>query len=222
MKNRPCPKFIIVICIILFTSWSCIAESAMFPPTPTPPPTFTQTSTLTPSPTSTLTPTVTPTSTPAPEFVLAALQASDFPPGAVAVPPPVESDPNTRWFSYALHDEIFFGFTSPFNSGDEIANFDTIMNNPRLLSSFLALEFSKATVKNVMLHPGLDDFPDRSNGFTAQILVGTDTFDADIFMIRKGRVGSLVVGFYLDSATPSMSLKDLAIMVSNRMSQAVQ
>ncbi len=222
MKNRLYPEFIIVICVILFTSWSCTVESAIFPPTPTPFPTFTHTPTLTPSPTSTLTPTMTLTPTPVPEFVLAALQSSDFPPGVVAVPPPVKSDQNTLWFSYGLHDEIFFGFTSPLNSGGEISNFDTVMSNPRLFSSFLSLEFTKATVKNVMLYPGLDHFPDKSNGFTAKIVSGTDTFNADIFMIRKGRVGALVVGFYLDSATPSMSIKDLAIMVSNKMSQAVK
>jgi len=222
MKNRLYPKFIIVICIILFGSSSCIAKSAIFPPTSTPPPTFTQTSTLTPSPTSTSTPNPTLTSTPAPEFILAALQTSDFPSGVVEVPPPVKSDENSKWFSFGLRDEIFFGFTSSLNSGGEISNFDTVMSTPRMFSSFLSLEFTKATVTNVKLYSGLDTFPDKSNGYTAKIISGSDTFNADIFMIRKGRVGALVVGFYLDSATPSMSIEDLAIMVGNKMSQVVK
>lgn len=227
MKNRLYPKVIIAVCMILFATSGCVVP-AIFPPTVTPTPTSTSTPTLTPtvtftpSPTSTLTPTATLTPTPAPEFILAALQVSDFPSNAIEVPIPIHSGGNDKWFSYAFQGEIFFGFTAPLDSDRAIVNFDLVIGNAQLFSSFLALQFPKATIKNVKRYPGLDHFPDQSNAFTALFVAEKDTFKADIFVIRKGSVGSMVLGLYRDSATPSMSIEDLASMVSNKVSQAVK
>jgi hypothetical protein len=65
--------------------------------------------------------------------------------------PPVRPDSNTKWFAYGYGDEIIFGFASPFHAESEQFNFDTIMANPRMLSSFLALEFRNAEIRDLEL-----------------------------------------------------------------------
>ncbi len=41
-------------------------------------------------------------------------------------------------------------------------------------------------------------------------------------MMRKGLVGTLVVGWYVEGGKPTVSLKELAEIVNRRVSQAVK
>lgn len=208
---------------LLLSSLSCMAASALLPSTPTPTATETLTPTLTPSPTLTPTPTLipTPTLTPTPDFSSAELQLSDLPPGFSALAYPTGSaDPSLKWFEYgdSLPLQIIVGAVQPLKQNDQF-DFDTMIKNPDLLLQSINAGAGKTVIKNLKPLSGLDRFGDASNGFTGVTTSYGITLQVDIFIMRKGSTGVLLLSMYPRGEEPIVSIVDLATILNKRESQ---
>jgi hypothetical protein len=200
---------------------ACAAASSLFPPTPTPTRTPTTTPTSTPTRTPTPIPTATLTPTPVPDFVMAALQPADLPPGFVHIPDTSgTSDPRTYVYSYTNLGQFIFGFTTKVPVGDDQRGFDLVISKTDYFSVFLGKVLG-AKVTNVKPFPGLNTYGDMSNAYTGLTSDNQGVNRVDAFMERRKLTGELVVSWYPQDSTPLITLKELAAAVDKRLSAAV-
>jgi hypothetical protein len=175
-----------------------------------------RTPTLTPSPTATFVPTHTPA--PVPDYVQADLVLADLPPGFQAFPGLPTPDADTSSFSWGYSSGAIFGYTFHLSRLSDRYNWDAVLSNPSFFLKFLSLQFSSTDIKNLQPSPGLDHYGARSAGYTAL----WDMFAANIFAIRNGPVGMVVVTWYPKGDKPPLSLAQLAAIVDKRLSAAVK
>ena len=195
MRRPSAPMVFALISVSLLLSLNCMAASALFPPTPTPTYTPTQTPTATPPPTPTFTPTVTLTATP--DISSAQLELSDLPPGFRPLSFPTDADPNLKWFAYGDSSpfQVILGAVEPLGPDDQF-DFDALIENPDLLLQSINASAGTAAIKSLKPISGLDQFGDASNGFTGLTTSHGITLNADLFLMRKGRVGVFVISMY--------------------------
>jgi len=201
--------------VVLLLSVNCMAASALFTPTPTPTSTFTPTPTATP----TLLPTF--TITPTPDISSAELKLSDLPSGFTPLSPPANSDfPGMKWFEYGDPSpfQAILGAVTPLQQNDRFG-FDATIKNPDLLLQSVNARNNQAPIKSLKPVSGLDKFGDMSGGYTGLTARNGIKFDVDIFLMRKGSVGVLVVSMYLHEQGPVISIGDLASILDKRASQ---
>lgn len=216
----------IVLVIFALVSLGCSAVPLLQPtPTPTQTPTVTPspTPTFTPSPTPTLTPTFTPTPTPLPDIASIVPDLADLPEGFSEIQPvtTVEEGVVGYAFGHEKSLQIISGANMLLLKEETKSSMDVFVENPEVLFVFLGQGMGGASFQNIKPIAGMDTYGETSAGYTATTKISGIEFRAEAWLMRKKNVGVVVLSMYPKGVQPTISIQQLAQILTQRVNALV-
>ena len=163
----------------------------------------------------------------APQAASATLEPADLPAGFEQVPPANlglavgdsvdigTTVASSFAFGHSEHFELLWGYTTMLPGQEEQLTFDSLLNQDDLVA-FLSAALAPEDVLEVLVLPVPSGVGDTSAGITAVFNTGGRQSRVDTLAFRQGKVGMLLFLAYGDGELPSISLDELAVILSER------